>query len=180
MLSNPGQALAHPTSCAIIVVINLLRSGLRSATLARSLSLSDSASPRAFHAGSACEQPWCDSAYKDTSRAIGLSKLSHPTRSALVMLALLTVSPSLFPERVSRAHVSATSSCTPVAQESRWSVSPAMILRLTTRRFTHTLAPRWRPGPYTAWRPRRCVSSLPSSPSNFQLELPLLKLTTLR
>lgn len=43
---------------------NLLRSGLRSATLARSISLSDSASLRAFHAGSACEQPWCDSAYK--------------------------------------------------------------------------------------------------------------------
>jgi hypothetical protein len=61
---------------------------------------------------------------KDTFRAVGLSKLSHPTRSALVVVALLTVSPSLFPERVSRAHVSATSSCAPVAQESRWSVSP--------------------------------------------------------
>ena len=43
----------------------------------------------------------------------------------------------------------------------------AIILRLA-RRFTHTLALA---GPYTAWRPRRCVSSLPA---NFQLPLPLL------
>ena len=63
---------------------NLLRSGLRSATLARSISLSDSASLRAFHAGSACEHHGATLPTKDTSCAVGLSKPSHPTRSALV------------------------------------------------------------------------------------------------
>ena len=57
------------------------------------------------------------------------------------LLTVLTVSPSVFPERVSRAHVSATSSeARPLLRSPDGPCSPAISILRLARRFTHTLA----------------------------------------